>query len=141
MAQKTSKRTLKVMNFGTFDIIHPGHIFFLKESKKHGYLITVVARDKNVIKTKGQPTNDENTRLENLTKLNIANEVVLGNNSHKRFEIIQKYRPDIICLGYDQNSMGVETQFPNIKIIKIKPYKENLYKSSILKQQYGNRHD
>ena len=36
-----------VMTFGTFDHLHPGHIYYLSEARKYGdYLITVVARDK-----------------------------------------------------------------------------------------------
>ena len=40
-----------VMTFGTFDLAHPGHIFYLNEAKKLGdKLITVIARDANLKK-------------------------------------------------------------------------------------------
>jgi len=42
-----------VMTFGTFDIVHPGHIHFLQQAKTYGdRLITIVARDMNVQKFK-----------------------------------------------------------------------------------------
>ncbi|HLC71304.1 MAG TPA: adenylyltransferase/cytidyltransferase family protein, partial [Candidatus Nanoarchaeia archaeon] len=35
-----------VMCFGTFDILHPGHLHYLQQAKKYGdYLMVVIARD------------------------------------------------------------------------------------------------
>ena len=53
---KTHKNHLThVMCFGTFDKLHPGHRYYLSESKKQGdYLIVVVARDQNVLKIKNK---------------------------------------------------------------------------------------
>lgn len=43
----------KVMTFGTFDVFHPGHLYYLREAKKLGnYLVTVVARDETVLNIK-----------------------------------------------------------------------------------------
>ena len=43
-----------VMAFGTFDLLHPGHLSYLNKSKKLGSkLIVVVARDANTLKVKG----------------------------------------------------------------------------------------
>ena len=43
----------KVIVFGTFDIFHPGHEYFLKKSKRFGEELTVVvARDKTVYEVK-----------------------------------------------------------------------------------------
>ncbi|HEY4500387.1 MAG TPA: adenylyltransferase/cytidyltransferase family protein, partial [Candidatus Paceibacterota bacterium] len=45
----------RVMVFGTFDILHPGHLYFLRAAKKLGdYLIVSLARDVNVRKIKGR---------------------------------------------------------------------------------------
>jgi len=50
------KKLVKVLAFGTFDILHPGHEFYLKEAKKHGDILdVVVARDSTVEKIKGKP--------------------------------------------------------------------------------------
>lgn len=128
----------KVLTFGTFDIIHPGHTFYLNESRKYAgedTLITIVARDKNVQKyKKTMPQHNENYRLKKVRAMMIADVVELGEEENT-FEPIRKHNPDIICLGYDQDSHGVEKQFPNIEIIRIAPYKEHIYKSSKLKTQ------
>ena len=39
-----------VVATGTFDILHPGHLFYLEESKKLGdELWVIVARERNVM--------------------------------------------------------------------------------------------
>ena len=44
----------KVMVFGTFDIVHMGHIHMFEQAREYGdKLIVIVARDNNVEKIKG----------------------------------------------------------------------------------------
>ncbi len=123
-----------VMCFGTFDNLHSGHLSYLKQARQYGdYLIVVVARDKNVRRIKGKlPQQDEGLRLQKVKGIGFINKVVLGQLRDK-FNIIKKHKPDIVCLGYDQK-VNLE-QLRDIffgKIIKLKPYKENIYKSSKL---------
>jgi FAD synthetase len=131
----------KVMVFGTFDILHSGHLHFLINSKKKGdYLIVIVGRDKNVIKFKGKkPIDNENIRLLNIKNQSFVDEVILGRSDHDYAKLLLKYKPNIICLGYDQNDLGLQKFLRDnkldLKIIKIKPYKEKKYKSSIFRKQ------
>jgi len=123
-----------VMCFGTFDSPHPGHISYLKQAKKYGnYLIVVVARDKNVKKIKGQlPRKNERERLEEIKKIKFVNEAALGRIKNK-YNIIKKYNPDIICLGYDQEvDLKKLRKECKGKIVRLKSYRENKYKSSKL---------
>lgn len=47
---------MRIMCSGTFDLIHPGHVWFLHECKKHGeYLVVSVSPDENLIKDKSHP--------------------------------------------------------------------------------------
>mgnify|MGYP006297563163 FL=1 len=56
---------VKVMATGTFDILHLGHIYFLKEAKKLGdTLAVVVATDSTVRKLKHEPVNPEKIGLD-----------------------------------------------------------------------------
>ena len=89
-----------VLTFGTFDIFHPGHEYYLHEAKKYGdMLITIVARDETV---KGKlPRNDEEQRRKIVEEASIANTVVLG-ALENYYACIDKYKPQTICLGYDQ---------------------------------------
>ncbi len=122
------------MVFGTFDIIHPGHAYLLTEAKKLGdYLVVIIARDQTVKEVKGRgPQNDENSRLKNISDLNIADKVILGNISDK-YQVIKEEKPDIIALGYDQRAFVDKLKTivdKNTKIVRLKPFKENIYKSS-----------
>ena len=90
------------MATGTFDILHPGHLLYLEESRALGdELVVVVARDVNV-KHKPKPIIPEEQRLMMVTALKIVDLAVLGHETD--FIIpVEQLRPDIITLGYDQH--------------------------------------
>jgi len=131
----------KVILFGTFDILHPGHLNLFSQAKEYGDSITVVlARDKTIEKVKKRkPVFDENQRKINLENLDIIDKVVLGNLDDK-YKVIEDIKPDVICLGYDQmfftEGLEKELEKRNIKtkIIKLTPYKHEIYKSSKLRK-------
>ncbi len=122
-----------VITFGTFDVTHKGHIDYLKQAKQHGdFLITVIARDINL---KHSCWHNEQDRKQAIEKLAIANLVVLGDKKDK-LNILKKYNPDIICLGYDQKAnLQAIKKVSSAQIIRLKSYKPEIYKSSILKKQ------
>lgn len=133
---------IKVLVFGTFDIFHPGHISFLKQARSFGgHLSVVIARDKTVLKLKGRlPQNNETKRLERIKDSKLADVVVLGSLGDK-YKIIQQIKPNIICLGYDQNFFIKElgnklNEFGlyETKLIKLKSYQAGKYKSSKLRK-------
>jgi FAD synthetase len=132
----------KVMIFGVFDLLHPGHLSFLKQAKKLGsFLIVSVARDVNVKKIKGKsPVFSEKKRVEHIKQLKIANKVVLGGTKDP-WPHIKKEKPDIIALGYDQGSFvgnlpeelrkrGLKT-----KVVRLKPFRPEVFKTSILRKK------
>ena len=127
---------------GTFDIIHPGHLYYLSEAKKYAdKLIVVVARDQTSQYFKGkQPIHNEKERLEAVRMLKIIDEAVLGKQGNI-FDIIKEIKPDVICLGYDQNvqKQQLEGELKRLgikaEVIRIGSYMPNLYKSSKLKNK------
>jgi len=130
----------KVMAFGTFDIFHKGHESYLKQAKKAGdYLIAVVARDKTVLSVKNKKSgNSEQKRKRILENSRLADKVILGSLGDK-YAVIKKYRPDIICLGYDQNAFVDKLKdklrqfgLEKTRIEKLKPFYPKKYKSSLL---------
>ncbi|MCL4343663.1 MAG: FAD synthase [Nitrososphaerota archaeon] len=119
-----------VLAGGVFDIIHPGHIYFLRKAKELGdVLVVVVARDVNVIKFKGtRPMNDENLRRELVGAIKYVDAAILG-DENDLMKTVQLVRPDIIALGYDQAHS--ESEFSekskklgiNLKVVRIdSPY-------------------
>lgn len=131
---------ITVMCFGTFDILHPGHMYFLQQAKSRGdHLVVVVARDSTIKEVKGiTPKYTEKQRVEHIRDLKIADRVILGYEADK-YEIIEEINPDIIALGYDQEAFAKNLKEEMAKremnpgIIRIGPYKEHQYKSSKLR--------
>lgn len=126
----------KVMVFGTFAILHPGHFYFFKQAKKYGdYLIVVIARDATVKKIKGfLPKLNEKERLQMVNALNLVDKAVLGDKVDW-YKVILKYKPDVICLGYDQKTPRdfrerLKKMKISIKIYRLRSYKSKKYKSS-----------
>ncbi len=133
---------IRIMVFGTFDLLHPGHLNFFKQARslaKNPYLIVSVARDANVKKIKGQsPTFKEQRRLLAVKKYSFANKCVLG-GVKSYLPHIKKARPDIIALGYDQIAyvdnlaQDLAKAGLKVKIHRLKAYKPSIYKSSLHK--------
>ena len=99
-----------VLATGVFDIIHPGHLKFLQESKKLGgpkaRLVVVVARDKTVIKRKGRrPVIPEQSRREMVAALKPVDKAILGREEADYLGILRKIKPDVVSVGYDQNDI------------------------------------
>ena len=132
---------MRVMAFGTFDNLHPGHLNYFEQARRFGdELIVIVARDKNVLAIKGrQPQEDESIRCRKvaqaLKELKIAGKAVLG-NKQKRWLVLKKYRPELICLGYDQqiDLLQLKSEIDKFrlfcKIKRLKAYHPEKYKSS-----------
>ncbi|MBI2143138.1 FAD synthase [Candidatus Woesearchaeota archaeon] len=131
----------KVMCFGTFDVLHEGHKFYLTEAKRLGdYLVVVVARDDTVKEVKKrQPLHSESERVRHLQQLGIADKVVLGNPGDK-LKVIEDEMPDVICFGYDQNAFTenakekLKQRGLNVEVVRLPAYKPEVYKSSLLKK-------
>lgn len=91
----------RIVATGTFDILHPGHVYFLSESRKLGdELWVIVAREKNV-KHKPAPVVSEEQRLLMIQSLKCVDHAVLG-DEEDMFKPIREINPDIITLGYNQ---------------------------------------
>jgi len=92
----------KVLVGGVFDILHPGHVFFLRKAREMGdRLVVVVARDKTVVKEKGRkPIIPEDQRREMVEALKPVDKAILGHD--RKIETIKMVKPDIIVLGHDQ---------------------------------------
>jgi len=131
-----------VLMFGTFDLLHKGHENLFKQARKLGDFITVIlARDVTVKKVKSnKAVYKEGERLINLKKTGWVNKVVLGDKKDY-IKLILKLKPDLICLGYDQTNFTDELERKikewglNTKIVRLKSYRKNQYKSSILRNK------
>ncbi len=72
--------TKKVLVGGCFDVLHFGHIHFLKQAKSLGDHLTIALEsDKNIrkLKGKGRPIHSQDQRREMLMSLNFVDEVII----------------------------------------------------------------
>jgi len=104
---KEMPREKRVLVGGVFDILHPGHVFLLQKAREKGRLIVIVARDENVEKMKGRPpVIPEKQRLAMIRSIRYVDEAYLGEKEFSVSKVIEKYKPDIIVLGPDQENIA-----------------------------------
>ena len=98
---KTEGKKLVFTN-GCFDIIHAGHVRYLKEAKALGdVLIVGLNSDKSVTAIKpGRPVNPQDQRAEVLSSLEMVDYVTLF-DEQTPYELIKLLQPDILVKGGD----------------------------------------
>jgi len=116
----------KVVVGGTFEIIHPGHIYFLEKANEYGRVYVIVARDVNVEKFKGRKTYiPEENRLKVISSIKYVYKAILGDEKDI-LKPIEEIKPQIIILGPDQKVDEEELKKKlserglNVKVIRIK---------------------
>ena len=92
-----------VLAGGVFDIIHPGHIHTLDAAKALGdVLVVVVATDNTSEKMKKRkPLHTQEQRQELVNSLSMVDLSLVGQEDDI-FKTVNRVRPQIIALGYDQ---------------------------------------
>lgn len=91
----------KIVATGTFDILHPGHLFYLEESRKLGdELWVIVARERNVVH-KPRPIIPEEQRLKMISGLRCVDHAILG-DLEDMFRPIADIDPEVVTLGFNQ---------------------------------------
>ncbi|NLV25876.1 MAG: FAD synthase [Methanomicrobiales archaeon] len=125
----------RVVATGTFDILHPGHLWYLEQSALLGdELFVIIARDAN-IRHKPRPIIPEEQRCAMVGALRPVTRAVLGDSSDM-YRPIREIKPDIITLGcnqhFDEEKLYAsleEMGFP-AKIVRISEYSLSPYTSS-----------
>ena len=91
-----------VFTNGCFDILHIGHIRYLRDAKALGDLLIIgLNSDKSVSKIKpGRPINPEGHRAEILSSLETVDYVTLF-DEETPYELIKLLKPDVLVKGGD----------------------------------------
>ena len=101
----------KIVIAGTFDILHPGHVFLIAEAAKLGKVTVIVAQDENVLRAKGRPTIvPQEQRLFMVQAMKGVSKAILGKSGPDFISIIEELHPDILLLGPNQDISLEEVQ-------------------------------
>ena len=135
----------KILVAGTFDIIHPGHIFLFNQAAKMGDVYVIVATDKNRENYSGErPIIPEKQRLEVVKSIKNVKEARLGRNDNDTLKTVEEINPDLILLGPDQKYdistliQGLnEKGLNHIKVQRLETYYDEfeLHSSSLIKKK------
>lgn len=141
------KKKKIVLASGTFDLLHLEHVKYLEAAKKAGgenaKLIVIVTRDSTAEKRKGRkPIIHEDQRRALVEALRVVDEAVLGYEEADIGGVIEKIKPDVIALGYDETEVernvrkAVAEKGLKVQIVKIEKFgKEELNSSSKIKRK------
>ena len=94
---------VKVITYGTYDLLHYGHIRLLERAKALGdYLIVGVTSD-DYDKVRGKINNQQSLmeRIEAVKATGLADEVIVEEYDGQKIDDIKKYGVDIFTLGSD----------------------------------------
>ena len=103
LTEKGRNSLCVVLAGGVFDIIHPGHIHTLNSAKELGdVLVVVVATDNTAVKMKKRrPLHAQEQRQELVNSLSTVDLCLIGQEDDI-FKTVNRVKPQIIALGYDQ---------------------------------------
>jgi FAD synthetase len=146
---RDNKVKKRVLIAGTFDLIHPGHLYLIQEAAKIGEVHVIVSTDKNREKYSGEtPVIPQEQRLEVIKNIKNVKEARLGRDDNDTLKTVQEINPDIILLGPDQK-YDIETLkeglskkgLKNVEVKRLNTYydKYELHSSSLIKQKIYER--
>lgn len=128
----------KILASGKFDVLHPGHLFYLREAKNlrgNSNLTVVVSNEKNVRNCVF--SNEE--RKEILESIETVDEVIVGKEEVNVRRVLEEVRPDVVALGHDQDEGKIkrvaEEMNPSPKIERVEAYRPDKYSSSKIKER------
>jgi len=143
-AKKGSK---VVLASGAFDLLHYGHVHYLTNAKKAGgenaKLVVVVARDMTVERLKGaKPVFPEDQRRALVEALKVVDEAILGYEDMDMLRVIEKVKPDIVALGYDEGRIEekllelLAQRNLDVRVVRVSRFEEkDLASSSRIKRK------
>lgn len=138
---KQQTREKIILVGGCFDILHPGHIDFLRKSKDlGGTLMVLLESDRNIERRKGRekPILKQRDRAKVLSELSSVDIVVMlidFKSDEEYFELVKKIKPDIIAITEGDSLKNIKMKQAKIvkgKVITVMKREKKYSTSSII---------
>jgi D-beta-D-heptose 7-phosphate kinase/D-beta-D-heptose 1-phosphate adenosyltransferase len=134
IAELQSQGKKIVFTNGCFDLIHAGHVRYLREAKKLGDILMIgLNSDSSVAAIKpGRPVTPENERAEVLASLEMVDYVTLFSEDTP-YELIKDIRPDVLVKGADWDVDDIVGK-DLVQAVRTIPFVEGISTSNIIKK-------
>lgn len=134
---------MKILIFGKFDILHPGHIFLINQAKAKGEVTAVLESDQAIKRHHNfLPFYNQDQRAKELENFGLK---VYLRQEQTYTDILDDLQPDFLYLGHDQELLLKEfTAVQNSQSYKfdikiIKDFHPELFKSSRLRSVLADK--
>ncbi|UPV99660.1 FAD synthase [Halorussus gelatinilyticus] len=87
---------------GTFDLLHPGHVHYLRDAAAFGDRLTVIVARRENVTHKEPPILPNRQRRDVVAALDPVDDARVG-HPEDIFAPIEELDPDVIALGHDQH--------------------------------------
>lgn len=130
------------MASGVFDLLHPGHIFFLEQAKQLGTeLVVVVANDAVARRSKPDLIFSADDRCRMVAALAVVDRAIVPveTDPTRYYRTVLEINPDVIVLGYNQTftEQKLQTELARYgwhgKVVRVREYPESTISSSHIK--------
>ena len=93
----------KIITYGTYDMLHIGHLNILRRAKALGDYLIVGVTSEDYDRSRGKLNVSQSTkeRVEAIKKLDFVDEVIVETHKKQKAEDMQKYNIDIFAIGDD----------------------------------------
>ena len=126
-----------VFTNGCFDLIHVGHVRYLKQAKELGDILVIgLNADDSVSRIKpGRPVTQENQRAEVLSALSMVDYIVLFREDTP-YALIKDIIPDVLVKGADWKKEDIVGN-DIVKDVRTIPFVEGISTSEIIRKIKG----
>lgn len=137
------RKRKKVVVFGIFDGIHEGHRDLFRQAKEYAEeLVVIVGRDSASVRWKGKkPRYSQETRLSLVSREELVDQAVLGDEEQSTYRVLGELQPDVICFGYDQKTLvddlrsWLQARGKSILLVQLQPFKPDTHHTSLLRKK------